>query len=262
MMNHETAYDLIESYAFGSLEAPEHEGVEVHLDSGCEACLQRLREAGELSVQLAMAVPQHQPPEHVRSKIFDHVRGDGPARQSRSRRGVVAWASAAVMAAASIVLVVWMADMRQDMSELRAERDAARAEVVRLVGSDSAEEEARHLLGKPCTRLVDLAGVDPNPQAFGKVILHPDETVGVIYVYRMPQVAEGMNYQLWMMRDGESRSVGVFEVAEDGSAILRLQALPDPATIAAFQVTIEPAGGRPSPTGMMYLAGLNSLYDH
>ena len=46
---------------------------------------------------------------------------------------------------------------------------------------------------------------------------------------------------------------------EDGSALLKMDPLPDPATIAQFSVTVEPSGGRPEPTGMLYLTGSNPL---
>jgi anti-sigma-K factor RskA len=77
-------------------------------------------------------------------------------------------------------------------------------------------------------------------------------------MYRLPQTPEGMEYQLWVLREGKPTSVGTFTVAEDGSAMLKLKALPTPTEIASFEVTIEPEGGMPQPTGMMYLTGPDS----
>jgi hypothetical protein len=47
----------------------------------------------------------------------------------------------------------------------------------------------------------------------------------------------------------------MFSVGEDGMAMLTLNDLPDEGDMPTFSVTIEPAGGQPLPTGMMYLTG-------
>ena len=68
-----------------------------------------------------------------------------------------------------------------------------------------------------------------------------------------------MEYQLWMTRDNEAYSLATFNVAEDGSAVLKMQSLPQPSTINEFKVTIEPLGEQTEPTGMLYLTGENTL---
>ena len=100
-----------------------------------------------------------------------------------------------------------------------------------------------------------LKGVEPNTQAFGKVVLDPERGAAVVHMYRLPQTPEGMEYQLWVMREGKPTSVGLFTVAENGRGILKLHGLPDPSSIASYVVTIEPEGGQSEPTGMMYLTG-------
>jgi anti-sigma-K factor RskA len=116
-------------------------------------------------------------------------------------------------------------------------------------------EDVTRLLGTPGMQFVDLQGVDPNPQAFGKVVLDRQKAKAVVYMYRLPQTPEGKQYQLWVMREGKPTSAGLFTVAQGGSATLKLDHLPEPANIASFLVTIEPEGGEAAPTGMMYLTG-------
>lgn len=116
-----------------------------------------------------------------------------------------------------------------------------------------AYKDATALLTAPGMQFFDLAGVAPNEQAFGKVVIEPDGGTAVVYMYELPPTPEGMDYQLWMMRDNVPTSVGTFTVSGDGSASLTLDQIPDMGTFASFDVTIEPAGGAPQPTGMMYL---------
>ena len=64
-----------------------------------------------------------------------------------------------------------------------------------------------------------------------------------------------MQYQFWVLREGVPTSAGLFTVSDNGSAVLELTDLPDPAFIASFTVTLEPASGPEVPSGMMYLTG-------
>jgi anti-sigma-K factor RskA len=47
----------------------------------------------------------------------------------------------------------------------------------------------------------------------------------------------------------------VFNVDASGAGSLSVHPLPGVATVDAFAVTLEPAGGLPAPSGAMYLLG-------
>ena len=272
-MNHDSAYEQLEAFVFGTLDESEAAGVESHLATGCEACHARVREISELSVQLASAVPQHDPPAAIKRKLMASVAAapraaersvpavprSMPAREAKRRSGWSMWIPSLVTAAAAVIILMWTFGLKTEVSSLRVALDDSRQELDRMREEMGASNEAARLLGLPCTRLVDLAGVDPNPQAAGRVVLHPDEPVGVLYVYHMPEAPEGRQYQLWTLRDGVPVGVGLFTVAEDGSAVLRMAPGPDPTSINEFKVTIEPMGGRQTPQGMLYLTGANTL---
>jgi len=263
-MTHQEAYDLLESYTLGTLEAAEYDLVEAHLDAGCDECNARLHALGGLTVLMAHAVPQYDAPPDIRKKVFRHVHDASALASARPRRLLgTGWMAAAVAILAFVILAWWTSDLKRGVGELVADLNDARRELALLENDVAAQREAREMLGKPCTRLIDLAGVDPNPECYGKAILHPDIRSAVMFLYRMPKTPEGMTYQLWAVRDGVPRSMGVFTIPKDGGdAIIKLPSLPDPTTIASFSVTIEPTGGVPEPTGMRYLIGDNSLYGH
>ena len=268
-MNCEQAYENLEAFVFGTLDDAEVKGVEQHLDSGCEKCHARLRELSALSVQLAGAVPQKEPPGQLKGKIMDAIRppaadqGKLVGDQTPKTPWWVVLVPAAVMATAAVAAIGLATKrsnmLKDDIAELRGALKRSQAEVVELRSEMTAMQEAARLLGLPCTRMVDLAGVDPNPDAAGRFVVHPDEPVGVLMVYKMPQAPDGMQYQLWTMRDGKPHSVGLFKVENDGTAVIRTGQLDDPRGISEFKVTIEPVGGRPQPEGMLYLTGVNTL---
>jgi anti-sigma-K factor RskA len=245
-MDHKEAYELLEAYVFGTLEKEEVLQVEKHLESGCDECNTRLREAAELSVRMAEEIPQKEPSEQVKARLFERIRSSDSSSTSAKPHKIrrFSWFSA-VAAAAVIVLAVG------SMILLRVNRD------LRLKLENSQDVTA--LLNSPGMQFVDLEGVDPNPQAFGKVVMDPEKGAAVVYMYRLPQTPEGMEYQLWVMREGKPTSVGTFTVNEDGSAMLALEELSDTKGINSFLVTIEPEGGQIAPTGMMYLTGPNEF---
>jgi len=203
-----------------------------------------MREVGELSVALAGAVPQADPPGMLEDKIFTTIAPaenyDSPGWMRNLSFPIWSVAAAAVVVCALVISQVMMSFQHDKLKRQLA---------------DASDVTA--LLNSPGMQFVDLQGVDPNPQAFGKVVMDPDKGAAVVYMYKLPQTPEGMQYQLWVMREGKPTSAGLFTVAPDGSAMLALEELDDPTNIASFLVTIEPEGGQASPTGMMYLTGPN-----
>ena len=241
-MNHDQAHDLLEQYALGTLEPGEHASVELHLRAGCSTCRERMRELLDVSARLAGAVRSAVPPRELKEKILSSAHNSRPSLAPKPNRSqfVNLWLPL-VGATAVVALLVWNGQLRRENSEL-ADRLAA-------------YEDATVLLGQPGMEFIDLAGVDPNLQAFGKVVVDPHRGTGVVYMYRLPKTPQGMQYQLWVMREGRPTSAGTFIVGDDGSAVLSLESVDTPAALASFQVTIEPVTGVTEPTGMMYLTG-------
>ncbi len=266
-MEHKEAYELIDAYVFGTLAESEFQAVEKHLETKCEECYARLREAGEVSVELAQGLKVTSPPASLKLALMEQVNKttvlpeSNEASADKPQQGGGAWTKALTLvgAAAVIALSFWNVSLNSRITSLQSQLKESSAKLNRLVADNSVQNDATMLLGKPCTRLVDLAGVDPNPQAFAKLFLHPDEDFAVFYAYQLPDVPEGREYQAWIKRDGTTQSVGVFTVEEDGYAILKFRGLPKVTSIDSFMVTIEPMGGAKKPTGMRYLLGYNTL---
>ncbi|MBD3233326.1 MAG: hypothetical protein GF315_06335 [candidate division Zixibacteria bacterium] len=242
-MEHSRAFELLELYIFGNLDRDEYDAVQAHLDTGCEECLKRIRELSELSVLLARAVPQKDTPEHIKQGILENTRKEESRSSSNPHKKTARlnWYITGIAAVLIIGLGIGLVLMQMRNSELEDSLAEAR--------------DVTNLLESPGMQFVNLEGVDPNPQAFGKVVLDPDKGNAVVYMYRLPQNPEGMEYQLWVMREGKPTSAGVFSVSEGGEAVLALNDLPELDSIPTFLVTIEPEGGKNAPTGMMYLTG-------
>ena len=271
-MDHKIAFELIESYVFGTLDAAERAAVDAHLLTGCAECVARLHDVSELSVRLAQAVPQVDAPPRIKERLFERVHSTHhPAKAERAQSsGVlrVAWGTAAVATAAAAFFIWQTTELRRQVSVTNRLLAATIADTGRLrteISSYRVELEKYKdamMLGEPGVRFVSLAGLNPNPQAFGSVVTKPDKSAGCLYVYRFPMAPEDKEYQLWGLRDGlPPVSVGMFTVDAGGTAMLNMKSIPESTHIVGFAVTIEPKGGMPQPTGMMYVKGMDPMED-
>ncbi|HEU4929510.1 MAG TPA: anti-sigma factor [Candidatus Krumholzibacteria bacterium] len=271
-MDHKIAFELLESYVFGTLDDAERAAVDAHLRAGCTECSSRLRDVSELSVHLARAVPQAAPPARVKERLFDRVRTTHHPGKSRAEgRGRVrfAWSVAAVATVAAAGFA-WQAMTLQrelsvtnrllastiaDTGRLRSEISQYRADVERYKDA--------MMLGEPGVRFVSLDPMEGDRDAFGSVVTKPDKSAGILYVYRFPMAPEGKEYQLWGLRDGlPPVSLGMFNVNPDGTAMLNMKSIPESTHIVGFAVTMEPKGGMPQPTGMMYVKGMDPMEEN
>ena len=255
-MQHEQAIDHLEEYVLGTLSPELASEVEQHLDSGCEVCRLRLVELGETAAHMAGMITPIKPPPELKEKIMASITTESHSSgnsASGSTGGRVTRILALFATAAALLLAAWGWKVTRENKSLQIQLDQRESRISRMEKEIEAYMDATSLLTSPGMQFFDLAGVAPNDQAFGKVVIKPDGGNAVVYMYELPPTPEGMAYQLWMVRDGVPTSVGTFTVNEDGSAKLMLDPLPDGGAYAKFDVTIEPAGGAPKPTGMMYL---------
>jgi len=76
----------------------------------------------------------------------------------------------------------------------------------------------------------------------------------VLSASRLPAAGTDKTYQLWMVTSGQSVSGGVFVPDPSGRATLVVDAPPKVAgPVVGAAITVEPTGGRPTPSGQMLL---------
>ena len=104
-------------------------------------------------------------------------------------------------------------------------------------------------------RIIALAGTEAAPDATGTLVISDDGEHGALVVDGLPLLSTGLQYQLWLIRDGQRTSGGVYSVDAEGYGVLWIDA-PEPlASYAAFGITVEPTGGSPGPSGEKVLGG-------
>lgn len=114
------------------------------------------------------------------------------------------------------------------------------------------EEELAALLRTPNAKAVSLNGSDMAKHAAGMLVYDARSKKAWLYAMNLPECPSGTTYQLWAMND-KPVSVGTFHMDSGETAHLLVSRLPEFSRAKKFAVSLEPAGGRPAPTGPIYL---------
>jgi anti-sigma-K factor RskA len=226
-------HDALPAFALGSLEEAEARSVSEHI-VGCYLCRRELSSFQEVTSQLALATPEAVPSGDLKHRLLERVPGirQAPTQPLRARllQRVLPFGAIAglflILALTAATILLW-----QRINQMEV------------------------LTGPRGMRAIALHSSDLAPEASGFVIIGADGLNGVLVVDRMPPLAPGQEYQLWLERDGQSTSGGVFPVDESGYRGVRIAAADSLFEYTAVRVTIEPAGGSAAPTGEQVLGG-------
>lgn len=154
-----------------------------------------------------------------------------------------------------------MDDLRETLARQEGEIDALRQQLA------SREQEAAGLrralaqkddllafLHSPRVKVVSLAGSAFAENAGAFVLFDPESRKAFLYGFNMPPLPAGKTYQLWAIMD-KPVSAGTFGIDTGHKCRHMAKGIPNPSRITQFAVSLEPEGGRPQPTGDIYLAG-------
>jgi len=112
-----------------------------------------------------------------------------------------------------------------------------------LEGVSDSLQQQYSIAANPFLRKIALNGLPFSPDA--KAVVYYDTTEGKVFFNPalMPEVAEDKQYQLWAIVEGQPVDLGMID--KNSNAIQAMRAVKNP---AAFAITLEPLGGRPTPT--------------
>lgn len=92
---------------------------------------------------------------------------------------------------------------------------------------------------------IALPAVRPDVNAYASVFWNTTSHEVVIDARALPKLSPDQDYQLWAIVDGTPVDLGVVEVDAENGAIKAMKTIDKP---SVFAITIEPKGGRPTPT--------------
>ncbi len=200
MSDHDELHALIAPVALGAATDQERAAVERH-SASCRDCRAELDALRAAAGELALDVPQIDPPAALKGKVMDRIHAEG-ARVSRSpvrpRRRLSLWP--ALVGALSVLaagLLAWNVTLRGDDPRQ-----------ITFVGTSGAS---------------------------GDVTLTDDGTA-VMRVRNLPALRPDQGYELWTIRDGTPRSEGFAAVTTGGEVVV---ATADLEGVEALAITPE-----------------------
>ncbi|MGI8858364.1 MAG: anti-sigma factor domain-containing protein [Thermomicrobiales bacterium] len=181
------------------------------------------------------AAPLVAPPPALRERVLQSARTSH--RRHRPVR-VPVWGYA-VAACLLMALLTWNIDLQQRISAFRF----------------GSSERIAELFVTPGLEGYTMHAGPTALQAEGRVYLTPDGTRVSVAVTNLMPLPDGATYQLWFDRDGAMPlNMTTFEVSARGIAVLVLSVPPVGGPYIACEITREPQGGSPSPSGPQILA--------
>ncbi len=238
---------ILEAYALGDLSAAERTAVEKNLAQYPEL-RKELVLIEEVQEQLLMKTA-FQPRASVKAELFSKLEFNKPEAKVVVMQPA-AWKYAA---AASIVLALITSYMAY---EYYGRWRASEENLTTLIAQNRQMAEDYNTVNKRLDKIELDMSITDNP-AFTRVVMTDPKASGsmasvywneqtkevYLSIQNMKQLAQENQYQLWAMIDGNPVDAGVFDVASNG--LIRMQ---DMTGAATFAITIEPRGGRPTPT--------------
>jgi anti-sigma-K factor RskA len=150
------------------------------------------------------------------------------------------------------------ADLRDQLIQREAELDDVRAQLTQRDSSMQRlarqNEEFASLFRNPASKVVSLAGSEMAKTAGAFLLFDPVTKKAWLYAFNLPALPSGKVYQLWAI-DDRPVSAGVFGIDTGQKGRMLIKNLSEFSRMKKFAVTVEPDGGRPQPTGAIYLVG-------
>ncbi|MCU1246021.1 MAG: hypothetical protein JWN02_1931 [Acidobacteria bacterium] len=255
-MTHETFEAIAALDAIGAASGDEVRALYEHLET-CGDCRRVHEELHEAATLLARDLDPVPPPPAMRDRVLgaiDDERSEGSeVIDLASRRSRGPWWLAT---AATLFLALWgWREIGIRVARERVRSQTAEIEQLRQENSNLTQQKEKLSgeiaeLASPSTRAIALTGQQASPTASARVFLEPEKRQALVFFHNLPANAGDKSYQVWIIRADQPgpQSAGVFDVAPDGTATIKIERLPVAAEIKALAVTLEPKGGGRQPS--------------
>ncbi len=147
------------------------------------------------------------------------------------------------------------AEAKEQLAQREADLEEARVQLSQRSGARTGgtpQDELATLLRIPNIKAVSLTGSDVAKHAAG-FLLYDARTQKVwLYSVNLPECPNGTTYQLWAIQ-AKPVSLGTFHMDRGDTAHLLVKKVSNFTDAKTFALSLEPSGGRPQPTGPIYL---------
>jgi anti-sigma-K factor RskA len=231
MTDHDQIRDNIPAYSLGILDEEQVEAISAHIAS-CPSCQAELHAMQETIGQLGYAASDVQPRAEMKEELLSKIQAHEPSQKVEK----IPWwqlmfgqRPAFALVSVGLILVLAVSNVLL-WTQVRSLQNSSFG-------------------------LISLTSSGAMPEAKGMLIVSADGRYGTLVASNLDPLDETQQYQLWLIRNGERTSGGVFSVSENGYTAMQVYSREPLASFDAFGITIEPYGGSPGPTGEKVLGG-------
>ena len=236
-MKHDQIHEMLPAYAIGCLDEEEAVLVSEHL-AACAKCNEQFLEYRSTVDALAYGSPRICPPDSLKKRLMQRIQSTAeipsviqPASKRWKWRSLWQGFSPA-WAFASLALIFSLSVIN----------------LIQLHNTQKLQKEvAVELL------VLKMKGTHRAPKGDGTLVISQDRKKGVLVASDLPIPDGNQQYQLWMKKNGQQVSGGVFSVTPTGYAVVEIHSIKSLSSFRSFEITLEPAGGSPTQTGNLYM---------
>jgi len=243
---------ILEQYLLGDTTTAETAEVERIADQHPEvrAELDRI----EIALEEYAVMYGTPPPSGTLTAVLDKVAptttspetSSGPAA-TRSGSSAATWflgLLALVGLAAAIWFFVQQSNTQNDLEQLQANLQTLQDDCDQIQAQNDQLTRSLDVLSSQNTVPVRMEGTDNAPNALATVYFNPSDQVALLSAGSLPTAPDDMTYQLWALIDGNPVDMGIFEIDPASGDLI---SVPFIEGAQAFAVTLETAGGNPTP---------------
>ena len=257
--------ELFTFYALDAVTDSERQEVEAYVASNPEA-RRRLDEMIRTASALPYASEPLEQPEALKRTLMDRVNADAqkrfappPSAQDSGwsrfmnsflpRLGQLFPQAVAVLSLfIALAVGAWGISMRNEVVRLQAQTVLLQKEI-------AAQRVVLAQLTSPNSQAFLISGTDHQPQAHGRLLADSETGSAVLVVSGLEQLEAGKIYEFWLIQGDNPIAAGLFEVNEEGRAVLQVSQAVTPESYNAIGVSIEPQAGSVQPTGDIVMLG-------
>jgi anti-sigma-K factor RskA len=161
----------------------------------------------------------------------------------------IGWAAALLLMAGSFFLYTKLNDSNMQVVNTETQNKKLQDTILQLDTRNKGTETALGIVRDAKNTIITLGGQAAAPEAFAKVYWNKETQVVYVDASGLPEPPDGKVYQVWSLKLAPQltpTSIGLLEnFTADTHKIFSVSSTDD---ADAFGITLEPAGGSPSPT--------------
>ena len=251
------ASGTLEFYVYGLLT--EQENVEVNeMAQKHEEVRAEILSIERAVINLSYSISPHLSAENfekIRQKLIEKHSGVVQLEPKRGIGPYLGWAAAVILMFGLGFQYYKYNEVTKEVEAVTIQKSKFEQLLANAEQKSTATEKALAIVRDNSSTVVTLAGQEVAPTAYAKVYVNKDKKEIYVDVAGLPAPPEGKVYQIWALTLDPltPTSIGLIEDVSSHNGIWKVE---NNDKAQAFGITLEPAGGSPTPTmAQLYTLG-------